>query len=531
MKIVIADELPNSAAEVLAEPGWQIERLVRVPRTDLIAALSDTDALIVRSATKVDKELLEHAPRLRVVARAGTGVDNVDVAAASARGILVMNSPGANSVSVAEHALALMLAATRSVARADSAMKSGRWAKRDLSGAELRGKTLGLVGLGRIGQEVALRARAFGMTVLAYDPFIAAQVATDFGVELASLDELCARAEYISLHVPSTAATRRLFDRDRLARCKPGAFIINTARGDLIDEAALAEAIERGHIGGAGLDVYEQEPPRDWHLTSLPQVVATPHIAASTVEAQEQVGLEIASSVREFLHDGTIRNAVNFPALSAEEFGRMRPFARLAQDLASLLAQIGEGRMEGFLIHYSGEIARAQNEVLLSAALVGLLAPILSTTVTFVNARALAAERGVEVIESRSSRIRNFQNLLAMELRTSAGTRRVEGTVFDHGSARIVRLDGVEVEAPLEGTLIVMSNDDQPGVIGEVGTILGRHAINIGTFALGRETGRAAAVVSVDETPEREGDGRVTGQVLEAIRAVRAVREAKVVRL
>ena len=349
MKIVVADDLPASALELLrAEDAWTIDARTGRSPAELAADLADADALLVRSATKVDAALLAAAPHLRVVARAGAGVDNVDVAAASARGILVVNAPGANSISVAEHACALMLALARSVPAADRAMKEGRWEKRRFLGNELRGKTLGIVGLGRIGQEVAHRARAFGMHMVAHDPFISTEIAGGLGARLVSLDELCASADYVTLHVPSTAETRHLFNDERFARCKPGIRIINTARGDLIDEQALRRAIDAGIVAGAGLDVFEKEPPTDWSLAKLPQVICTPHIAASTEEAQELVGLETAATVRDFLRDGTVRNAVNFPSMPADELHRLQPWIRLADSLGAIAAQMGPraGRLD-----------------------------------------------------------------------------------------------------------------------------------------------------------------------------------------
>ncbi|HEX2446195.1 MAG TPA: phosphoglycerate dehydrogenase [Vicinamibacterales bacterium] len=531
MLIVIADDLPASAIDLLrAEKGWTVDARPGRTADALAADLSGAEALIVRSRTKVDAPLLAAADRLRVVARAGTGVDNVDLDAASSRGIVVMNAPGANSISVAEHAIALMLAAARGIPRADASMKEGRWAKKGLVGAELRGKSLGIVGLGRIGQAVASRARVFGMSVLAHDPYIAEPVAQDLGVELLPLEELCARADYISLHLPSTAATRHLFDANRLARCKPGVTIVNTSRGDLIDEAALADAIERGHIGGAGLDVFEIEPPADGRLTRLPQVVATPHIAASTHEALELVGLETVTSVRDFLRDGIVRNAVNFPSVSAEEYRRLQPALRLAEALGSFVGQgfdpTREARTHAIGIRYYGALAEAPGDLLTSAILVGLFKRILASGISLVNARAVAAGRGVEVVESRSSRARDFTSLISVKLHTSAGERWVEGAVFEPGAPRLVLVDGVAVEAPLEGTLIVLANEDRPGVIGEVGTILGRHHVNIGTFALGRGPNGAIGVVSVD-TPT----GDVDDEVIREIRQGAAVRSAVIVKI
>jgi D-3-phosphoglycerate dehydrogenase len=528
MHVVIADPLSSSAIDILrAVPGWTVDaRPSRAP-ADLAPDLAEADALIVRSATQVDEQLIAAAPRLRVIARAGTGVDNVDVRAATDRGIVVMNAPGANSVSVAEHAFALMLALSRSVGAADAAMKRGVWDKKRLTGAELRGKTLGVLGLGRIGQEVTNRARAFGMNVVAHDPFISEQVAATMGAELASLDELCSRADYITLHIPATPETRQLFDAGRFAACKPGVRIINTARGELIDEAALADAIRRGHVAGAGLDVFQVEPPRDQSLVGLPQVVATPHIAASTVEAQEMVGIETAMGVRDFLRDGAIRNAVNFPALPADEQIKLRPWMALADRLGALLVQIASGRTHGVGIRYYGAAVSAGSDLLASSVVAGVLRPILSGAVTVINARAVAVQRGIEIVESRSSRPRDFANLLSVKLHTSEGESWVEGTLFEPASARLTSVDGVEIEAPLDGTLILIKNDDQPGVIGEVGTILGRFGVNIANFALGRGRGGAVGVVNIDVPA---GRGETVDRALEAIRGIPAVKAAFLVK-
>jgi D-3-phosphoglycerate dehydrogenase len=529
MHIVIADQLPASAIDILRSvPGWTVDARTQRPPAELARDLAGADALIVRSATNVDAAVIGDAPRLRVIARAGTGVDNVDVAAATARGIVVMNSPGANSVSVAEHAMALMLALARAVPAADAAMKRGVWDKKRLTGAELRSKTLGVVGLGRIGQEVAARARAFGMEVIAHDPFISEQIAATLGIELLSVDDLCAKADYLTLHVPSTAETRHLIDARRLALCKPGVRIINTARGELIDEPALADAIEKGHVGGAGLDVFEQEPPVDGRLTKLPQVVATPHIAASTVEAQELVGTETAMNVRDFLRDGVIRSAVNFPALPAEEYALARPWMQLAGRLGSLIAQLATGRTHGVGIRYYGPLVSARSEMLASAVVAGMLQPLLSSAVTIVNARAVAVQRGIEIVETRSSRPRDFTNLLSVKLHTSDGERWLEGTVYEPGVPRLTAVDGVEIEAPLDGTLIVITNNDQPGVIGNVGTILGRHGLNIANFALGRGASGAVGLVKIDEPSTDDGSLR---RALQEIREAKAIRSAMLVRV
>jgi D-3-phosphoglycerate dehydrogenase len=533
MKIVIADGLPSSAIDLLKQTDWQIDNRQGRQPSELTADLKDADALVVRSATKVTRDMIEASPKLRVIARAGTGVDNVDVPAATSRGIVVMNAPGANSLSVAELAMGLILSLARNIPAADASMKQSKWEKSKFAGTEIRSKTLGLVGLGRIGQEVAARAHAFEMKVVAHDPFISEEMAASLGVELVSLDDLCARADYISLHVPALPSTRHLFNAERLARCKKGVRIINTARGELVDEAALADAIEHGHVGGAGLDVFDPEPPKDWRLSALPQVVATPHIAASTKEAQEQVGSETAAALRDFLKEGIIRNAVNFPSVSLEAYKRLRPYLELARSLGSVVAQMGEARISAVGVRYYGELAAEDNQLLGSAVLEGVLSAILSSGgVTPVNARSIAAERGIELIESRSTRARNYTSLVSVKLHTNEDERWVEGTVYANGSLRLVLVDGVPVESPLGGTLLIIRNNDQPGVIGDVGTLLGRHGVNIANFALGRDpecvVECAIGVVKVDENGAA---ARVTDQVLEEIRRIPNVRSVWRVRL
>jgi D-3-phosphoglycerate dehydrogenase len=529
LKIVVSDDLPASALDLLrAEPGWHVEARAGRSPAELSEALADADALLVRSATKVTADLIAAAPRLRIIGRAGTGVDNIDVSAASGRGILVVNAPGANSISVAEIACALMLALARSVPAADQAMKNGKWEKKKFMGTEVRGKTLGIAGLGRIGQEVAKRARGFGMRIVAHDPFIAREIAESMNIELMSLDEVCAQADFLTLHLPSTPETRHMISEARLARVKPGIRIINTARGDLIDESALKRAIESGIVAGAALDVFEKEPPSDWSLAKMPQVVATPHIAASTEEAQELVGLDTAAAVRDFLRDGVVRNAVNFPSVHPDELQRLQPWIRLSENLASIVSQMGAARIQAIGLRYYGALADSRAaDVLAASAAAGVLRPILSGGVSMVNARDVARSRGIEIIESRSSRVRHYTSLVSVKLHTSDGERWAEGTVFEPNSPRLVSVAGIPVEAPLAGTLLIIRNDDLPGVIGEVGTILGRHGVNIASFALGRDAAGAVGVVNVDESSLPDAlDGAVAD-----IRGVAAVRDAWVVRL
>jgi D-3-phosphoglycerate dehydrogenase / 2-oxoglutarate reductase len=521
MKLVVADPLPASAIEVLRNvPGWVVDARPQRSASQLASDLADAEALIVRSATFVTRELIDAAPALRVIARAGTGVDNVDVDAATERGIVVMNAPGANSISVAELAVGLMLALARGVSVADAAMKKGVWDKKRLTGIELRGKTLGVVGLGRIGQEVATRAKAFGMTVMAHDPYLSEQVAEGLGIGLLSLEGLCRVADFLTLHLPATPQTRHLINKESLGQCKAGVRIINTARGELIDEAALRQSIESGAVAGAALDVFEKEPPDDWQLINLRQVLATPHIAASTIEAQELVGTETATAVRDFLLHGTITNAVNFPRVRGEDAAALRPFMRLAEGMGTLIAQLGSGRTHALGVRYYGPLLASHGALIANAAIAGLLRPMLSTSVTVVNARSVAASRGIEIIESYSTRPRDFANLLSMKLHTGDGDTWIEGTVFEPGSPRIALIDGVDVEAPLEGTLLIIKNEDQPGVIGEVGTILGRHGVNIASFSLGRGRGGAIGIVNLDLNEDRD-----LSEVVRELRAVPAIRQ------
>ena len=525
-RIVVADDLPASALDLLRDEGWTVDaRTGRTPE-QLAADVAEAQAIVVRSATKVTAALIAAAPQLKAIARAGTGVDNVDVTAASARGIVVMNAPGANSVSVAELAMGLILAMARHLPAADAAMKQGKWEKKKFLGEEVRDKTLGLAGLGRIGQEVARRATAFGMRLVAHDPFVSEAVAASLGVELVSLDDVFARADYVSLHLPSTPQTRHLVNAERLARARKGIRIVNTARGDLIDEAALADAIESGHVAGAALDVFDKEPTVDQRLQMLPQVVATPHIAASTREGQELVGVETAAALRDFLRDGVIRNAVNFSSVSNEEFTKLQPFVALGEKLGAFLAQLNEAQATQVSIRYYGELAEARTDLVANSVLVGLLRPSeISGGTTLVNARTVATSRGLEVVESRSNRARNYTSLMSVKLHTSTGELWAEGAVFERAFPRLVMLDGIGVEATLEGTMIVMRNNDQPGVIGHVGTVLGRHGINVASFALGREGDRAIGLVTVDEP------AALNGEVLNEIRKSDAIRAARIVRV
>jgi D-3-phosphoglycerate dehydrogenase len=528
MKVVVADKISDRGVALLRETGWNV---VLTNKDTLKSEIVDAHALVVRSATKVTPELLDQAPLLRVVGRAGVGIDNINLEAATHRGVLVMSTPGGNAVSVAEHTFALLLALARQVPRLDAAIREGRWEKSSAAGTELRGKTLGLVGLGRIGSEVAVRAQAFDMRVLGYDPYISEAAAREVQVELVPFDTLLAQSDFVSLHTALTPATQKLISAAALAQMKKGARLINAARGELIDEAALAEALKSGHLGGAAVDVFVEEPPKNSPIVGLPNVIATPHVAGSTTEAQEEVGTQIAVQMRDYLAEGVIRNAVNLPALSPDQYRRGRPYVALAERLGSLVAQVVTSRPARIRIRYAGEVAEVGTHLLRSAVLSGLLNAVLDEKVNVVNAPQIAAARGLLVEEETRRRERGFPNTLevaALPERTGADKEfAVEGTVLHDGSPRVLMVDGIPLEAQLEGTLLYLRNRDEPGVIGQVGSTLGKQGVNIATFALGRrEATRGAEAVSLVRV-----DGEVTDAILQPLRQISAITESKLVRL
>src|ERR1700756_1528410 len=410
MKVIVADKISERGVALLKEQaGWNV---VLTTKENLNAEIADAEALIVRSATKVTPELMEKAPRLRVVGRAGVGVDNIDLEEATRRGVLVMSTPGGNAVSVAEHTFALLLALARQVPRLDKALHEGRWEKSSAAGTEVRGKTLGLIGLGRIGSEVAVRAEAFDMHVLGYDPYISEAAAREVQVELVPLERLLAESDFVSLHTALSPATQNLINANTLAQMKTGARLINAARGELVDEAALAEALKRGKLGGAALDVFVEEPPKNSPLTALPNVIGTPHVAGSTTEAQEEVGTQVAVQIRDYLAEGVIRNAVNLPALSADQYRRGRPYVALAERLGSFVAQAAQSRPARIRIRYAGEVAEVGTHLLRSAVLTGLLNAVLDEKVNVVNAPQVAAARRLAVEEETRRREHGFPNTL-----------------------------------------------------------------------------------------------------------------------
>src|SRR6516162_810297 len=520
MKVIVADKISERGVKLLKEQdGWNT---VLTTKETLEAEIADADALIVRSATKVTEDLLAKAPKLRAVGRAGVGVDNINLEAATKRGVLVMSTPGGNSVSVAEHTFALLLSLARQVPRLDRAIHEGRWEKSSAAGTEVRGKTLGLVGLGRIGSEVAVRAQAFDMHVLAYDPFISEAAAHEISVELVPLDRLLVESDFVSLHTALSPATENLISATNIQKMKEGARIINTARGELVDEGALAEALKSGKLAGAAVDVFSEEPPKNSPLLGLPNVIATPHVAGSTAEAQQEVGTQVAVQIKDYLAEGIIRNAVNLPALSADQYRRVRPYLELAERLGSLVSQAAPARPARIRIRYAGEVAEAGTHLLRSA--------VLDEKVNVVNAPAIAAARGLSVEEETRRRERGFPNTLEVsalpEKTGSACGFTVEGTVLHDGSPRLLALEGIPLEAHLEGTILYLRNRDERGVIGQVGTTLGKLGVNIATFALGRKAVRGAEAAALVRL-----DGTVSVAILEPIRAIPAITEAKLLHL
>jgi D-3-phosphoglycerate dehydrogenase len=528
MKIVVADKISPRGVELLKETGWNI---VQPAPADLTREIADTDALIVRSATRVTEDLLTRALKLRIVGRAGVGVDNIELDAATRRGVLVVNTPGSSAASVAEHAVALMFSLARSIPQLNAALHAGRWEKSGTAGAELRGKTLGLVGLGRIGGEVARRARALEMRVLAYDPYLTPERAAEWGVELLPLPEMLAQADYVSLHTALSPATERMINGPLIAQMKRGARLINTARGELVDEAALAEALRSGHLAGAALDVFAVEPPKDSPLLAMANVICTPHIAGSTAEAQEEVGVQIAQQVRDYLAEGVLRNAVNLPAVSPEQYRRLRPYLELAERMASLAAQAASFPVARVRISCAGEPAELGVHILRSAALAGVLNAVLSEQVNLVNAPARAAERGLTIEEMTRPRERGIADVVDVTVGPSGGGKRdevsAEGTVLYGTTPRLLRFNGIGVESPLEGTLLLLRNRDVPGVVGQVGTLLGREGVNIATFAMGRRE----AVLGAEALAIIGLDGEVSQTILPLLRTIPNVLEARLIRL
>ncbi len=528
LRVLVSDDLSQEGLSVLRKAeGLAVDVKVGLPPADLVAIIGDYDALAVRSATKVTAQVFEAAKRLKVVGRAGVGVDNIDLAAASRRGVVVMNAPGGSAVTVAEHTLAMMFALARQIPAATASVKSGKWEKKKFaSGHELSGKTLGVVGTGNIGSVVVDRAHGLKMKVLAYDPYVSAEGAARMGIELVSLEDLLRRADFVTLHVPLTDATRNLIGEKQLGLMKPGAFLVNCARGGLIDEAALAKALAAGKLGGAAFDVFATEPPAADHpLFAQPNFVCTPHLGASTEEAQAAVALAVCEQLADYLLHGNVRNAVNVPSVSRELIELLGPFLTLGERLGALVGQLAAEHMTEFRVTVAGAISQQPRRPIALAALRGLLSHAAEAgQVNDVNAPAIAAERGIQLVEERSDQARDFASLVTVTARGPKGETTATGTVFGR-EPRLLRLDEFEVESAAEGVLLVLRNEDVPGVIGQIGETIGTAGLNIARMALSRRTARkeALAILNLDSPAPAE--------VLEKLRALPPIRDVHQVQL
>ena len=509
-KIFVADDVSEAGLGPLRSSGFMVEKRPGLAPPELREALQDCEGLIVRSETKVTADLLDAAKGLRVIGRAGVGVDNIDVSAATIRGVVVMNAPDGNTITTAEHTIAMLISLARSIPQASSSLKSGRWDRKKFIGVELQGKTLGIVGLGRIGRVVASRARALGMLIVAYDPFVAPEQARDLEIELASLDDVYARADFLTVHTPLTPETRGLIDRETIGKMKKGARIINCARGGLVDEDALYDAITNGSIAGAALDVFSQEPPAaDHKLLQLEQVIVTPHLGASTKEAQEGVALTVAEQMRDYLLTGVLRGAVNVPAIGIKEFNLIQPYVELAESLGRFQAQLVDKPVSQARLEFAGEIVDLDAAPVTRAFLAGLLRDV-SARVNVVNAFLIAEERGIKVTTTYIRTAGDMAPAIRTEISAGQSTQSLAGTLFGYGGqrreGRITEIDGFHLEATPQGHMLVTRNHDVPGVIGGIGTILGQGGVNISRFHLGRRErgGEAMAVIEVDAPLSKE---------------------------
>ena len=526
MNILIADALSDGWQDALAGDGIQVNANPGLSSDELLSVIGKYDGLIVRSATQVTRDLISAGTSLRAIGRAGAGVDNIDIDAATERGIVVLNAPGGNTISTAEHTVAMMLALSRNIPQATASIRSGKWDRRSYTGVELEGKVLGIIGVGRVGLQVAHRARAFGMRVIAFDPVFSSEMAEQNQIQLASNDEIFAASDYITLHAPLIKETRHVIDDDAIARCKDGVRILNCARGGLVEDAALLRGIESGKVAGAALDVFEVEPPPpDYPLAMREEVICTPHLGASTHEAQEKVARQIAVSVLDALKGNPVQGAINLPAVDPEMFDAIQPYMVLGDRVGALIAQLSDGSLKKMTIDYQGEVLEHATSPMTAAVLKGAVSGLSNEPVTYVNAPIFARKRGVQIEERRSTNQPDYVNLITVQAETSTETTTVTATVFGKRDPRLIRIDAYEVKAKLEGHLLICCNKDEPGVVGWMGTLLAKQNINIADMALGRESrgGDAIMVFNIDEP--------VTSEVLEKIESDPLVLWAKQVEL
>jgi len=519
-KVLIADELSVHAVAIFRQRGVDVDVRTGLKAPELKSAIADYDGLAVRSSSKVTAEILAAAPKLKVVGRAGIGVDNIDVPAATQRGVVVMNTPHGNSITTAEHAIAMMFALARQIPQADKSTQAGKWEKSRFMGVELTGKTLGIVGCGNIGSIVAERAHGLKMKVIAFDPFLSDERARDLNVQKVDLDALLTRADIITLHTPLTDSTRNLIDAKAIAKTKKGVRIINCARGGLVVEADLKAAIDSGHVAGAALDVFAEEPAKQNALFGLDQVVATPHLGAATAEAQENVAVQIAEQMADFLLTGAVSNALNMPSVTAEEAPKLRPYMKLAHQLGSFAGQLTHSGVREVTIEYEGHAAELNTRPLTATALAALLTPMLDS-VNMVNAPVLARERNIEVTEIKHDRPGDYQSMIRLAVTTDQRMRDVCGTLFGGDKPRIIEIKGIRIEAELGRHMLYTTNEDKPGFIGRLGTLLGESGVNIATFHLGRSAPGADAIALI-EVDQPLGD-----DLLAKVRAIPGVVQAE----
>lgn len=525
MKVLVSDKISDRGVEILKKAGLIVDVKTGMKPDELKACIGEYHGLVIRSATKATAEIIEAAKNLKVIGRAGSGLDNVDKAAASKKGIVVMNTPGGNTITTAEHSIALLFSLARMVPQAAASMKAGQWEKKKFMGVELFNKTLGIIGLGNIGNQVAKKAQGLEMVVIAYDPFLSDDRAKALGIEKVSLDELFSRSDFITIHTPLTPETKNLINSETIGKMKNSVRIINCARGGIINEKDLYEALKSGKVAGAALDVFEKEPPEDFSLIGLDNVICTPHLGAATEEAQENVAIAVAEQIADYLVRGTIRNAVNFPSIPADQVARLQPYLNLAEKLGSFAAQVFEGGITGVTIEYMGDASELNTAPVTIAALKGLLTPILEETVNFVNAPFIAKERGIEVKETKTAGAGDYQSMLALRIKAKDNERYFAGTLFSKKDPRIVQIDNFAVEIMPEGIMLFIYNVDKPGVIGNLGSFFGKNNINIARMHFGRESagGTAISVMSVDSP--------VTSRQLDEIKKMQNILSVKVLNL
>ena len=524
-RVLISDSLSAAAVAIFKERGVEVDFQPNLgkDKDKLLEIIGNYDGLAIRSATKVTDKILAAAKNLKVIGRAGIGVDNVDIPAATAKGVIVMNTPFGNSITTAEHAIAMMFALARQIPAADISTQAGKWEKNRFMGVELTGKTLGIIGCGNIGSIVAERGVGLKMRVIAFDPFLSVDRALQIGVEKVELDDLLARADVITLHTPMTAQTKNILSAANIAKCKKGVRIINCARGGLVDEVALRAALDSGHVAGAAFDVFIEEPATTNPLFGHPNVVCTPHLGAATNEAQENVALQVAEQMSDYLMRGAISNAVNFPSITAEEAPKLKPFIALAEKLGSFAGQLTESSIKKITITFEGHVAELKTKALTSSAIAGLLRPLLSD-VNVVSAPTVAKERGIVIDEVTRASAGDYESLITLTVETERQTRAVSGTVFADGKPRILSIKGIKVDAEFAPSMIYVTNEDKPGFIGKFAGLLGEAGLNIATFALGRdkEGGSAIALVEVD--------GDVPANLIEKTMLIPGVKQAKALR-